>query len=64
MVKKRLPDWLVEEAFAQSWRTPMAQWIGQELIFKKKPQIDFYQEILNCPNMFFTVFSRIDSQFS
>ena len=63
MVKKRLPDWCAEEAFAQCWRTPIAQ-CWSRIILQQKAPIDFDQETLNCPKMFFTVFYYIDSQFS
>jgi len=51
MIKKRLPDWRAEEAFAKWWRTPMAQ-CWSRVILQEKTPIDFDQEILNCPKCF------------
>ena len=47
MVKKDSLIGAQKRPFAQSWRIPMARWIGQEWFFKKKPQLIFDQEILN-----------------
>jgi len=41
------------------WRIPMAQWIGQEWLFKKKPNWFLIKKFSITQSVFHTVISRI-----
>jgi len=64
MVKKDFLIGAMNEAFAQSWRTPIAQWIGQKWFLKKKPQSLLIKKSPITQSLFHRWSHRIDSQFS